>query len=81
MQQHCKQYEKEQKMEKIRVGVVGLGHRGRAMFKLAAKFDYVECAAACDILPRNRYERMWGGEILTIYYPWDKEWASEVADK
>ena len=30
-------------MKKIRVGVVGLGHRGRAMFKLAADgFDYVE---------------------------------------
>ena len=46
-------------MKKIRVGVVGLGHRGRAMFKLARKFDYVECAAACDILPRNWYEKQW----------------------
>ena len=46
-------------MEKIRVGVVGLGHRGRAMFKLAGKFDYVECAAACDVLPRNWYEKQW----------------------
>lgn len=46
-------------MKKIRVGVVGLGHRGRAMFKLAGKFDYVECVAACDILPRNWYETQW----------------------
>lgn len=46
-------------MEKIRVGVVGLGHRGRTMFKRSAKFDKVECAAACDILPRNWYEKQW----------------------
>jgi len=43
----------------VRVGVVGLGHRGRAMFKLAGKFDFVKCAAACDILPRNWYEKQW----------------------
>lgn len=46
-------------MKKIKIGVVGLGHRGRAMFKLAEKFDFVECAAACDILPRNWYEKRW----------------------
>lgn len=47
-------------MKKIRVGVVGLGHRGRAMFKLSADgFDYVEPAAACDIRPENWYEKQW----------------------
>ena len=47
-------------MDKIRVGVVGLGHRGRAMFKLAADgFDYVIPAAACDIKPSNWYEKQW----------------------
>ena len=46
-------------MEKIRVGVVGLGHRGRTMFKRSAKFADVECVAACDILPRNWYEKQW----------------------
>lgn len=47
-------------MKKIRVGVVGLGHRGRAMFKLAADgFDYVVPAAACDIRPVNWYEKQW----------------------
>ena len=46
-------------MKKLRVGVVGLGHRGREMFKLASVFDCVEPAAACDILPRNWYERQW----------------------
>lgn len=47
-------------MDKIRVGVVGLGHRGRAMFKLAADgFDYVVPAAACDIKPSNWYEKQW----------------------
>ena len=48
-------------MEKIKLGVVGLGHRGRFMFKLACEgFDCVEATAACDILPRNWYEKRWG---------------------
>ena len=43
-------------MDKIRVGLVGAGHRGRAMFSLAAKgFDFVVPAAACDIIPSNWY--------------------------
>ncbi len=50
-------------MKKIRVGVVGLGHRGRAMFEIThGSFDYVECAAACDILPHNWYEKQWLSE-------------------
>lgn len=44
--------------DKIRVGVVGLGHRGRHMLKLAAEgFDCVVPAAACDIIEKNWYER------------------------
>ena len=46
-------------MEKIRFGVVGLGHRGREMLKLAALFDCIIPVAACDILPRNFYETQW----------------------
>ncbi|MBR3847696.1 MAG: Gfo/Idh/MocA family oxidoreductase [Oscillospiraceae bacterium] len=46
-------------MEKIRVGTVGLGHRGREMTKMAALFPFVEVAALCDILPRNFYEQQW----------------------
>ena len=46
-------------MEKIRVGVVGLGHRGRELGKLAAEFPRVELAAACDLIPRNWYETQW----------------------
>jgi len=47
-------------MEKIRVGVVGLGHRGRAMFQLSADgFDCVIPAAACDIKASNWYEKQW----------------------
>ena len=49
--------------KKIRLGVVGLGHRGRAMYQLACKsFDFVEPAAACDILARNFYEKQWLSE-------------------
>ncbi len=46
-------------MEKIRIGVVGLGHRGREMFKLSSAFDFVELAAACDIIPDNWYKQQW----------------------
>ncbi len=46
-------------MKTIRIGVVGLGHRGRELGKLAAEFPQVELAAACDIIPKNWYETQW----------------------
>lgn len=47
-------------MKKMRLGVVGLGHRGRNMFKLAADgFDCVEAAAACDLREANWTETQW----------------------
>ena len=46
-------------MEKIRFGVVGLGHRGRYMTRLAQSFDRVELAAACDIDPLLWSELQW----------------------
>ena len=50
-------------MKKIKVGVVGLGHRGRGMFQLACRsFDFVEATAACDIRPHNFYEKQWLSE-------------------
>ncbi len=50
-------------MKQIRVGVVGLGHRGRWMFQLACRsFDFVEPAAACDLFPHNFYEKQWLSE-------------------
>ena len=49
-------------MKKLRVGVVGLGHRGRDMFTLAAKFPSVIPVAACDIRPHNFYEKQWHAE-------------------
>jgi len=57
--------------DKIRVGVVGLGHRGRHMLKLAAEgFDCVVPAAACDIIEKNWYERQWlSDKALAEMYP------------
>ena len=44
-------------MKELRVGVVGLGHRGRNMFRLAADgFDFVNPVAACDLIESNWYE-------------------------
>jgi len=38
-------------MRGIKLGVVGLGHRGQAMFSLATKLPGVEAAALCDNAP------------------------------
>jgi len=46
-------------MEKIRVGIVGLGARGRAMLRLASQFDCVDIAAGCDIRVHNWFEKQW----------------------
>lgn len=47
-------------MKQIRVGVVGLGMRGRDMFSLAVdSFDCAVPAAACDIKAVNWYEQQW----------------------
>lgn len=46
-------------MRTIRIGVVGLGHRGRELTKLSASFPFVEIAAVCDIKPVNWYETQW----------------------
>lgn len=46
-------------MKYIRFGVVGLGHRGRELLKIAAKFDCVIPVAVCDLIPANWYEKQW----------------------
>ena len=58
-------------MKKLRIGVVGLGHRGRGMFRLACdKFDFAVAAAACDKFPQNFYEQQWRcDEAIAKTYP------------
>jgi len=46
-------------MKKLRVGIVGLGARGRSMLKLVDMFDCVQIAAACDIRTHNWFEKQW----------------------
>ena len=46
-------------MEKIKVGVVGLGHRGRALVKMVALFDSAEVTAVCDLIEKNWFEQQW----------------------
>lgn len=47
-------------MEKVRVGIVGLGPRGRHMISLVVdSFDFVEFVAACDIDPLLWTETQW----------------------
>ena len=52
--------------KKIRVGVVGLGHRGRWMTRLVSMFDFAELVAACDILPRNWHTLCWLEEMPLV---------------
>ena len=57
-------------MAKIRIGVVGLGHRGREMAKLSGVFGCVEVAAMCDIRPHNFYETQWlSDKPMAEYFP------------
>lgn len=57
-------------MDKIKVGVVGLGHRGRAMVKYSDIFDNVEVPAVCDIRPNNWYKKQWlSDEPLSETFP------------
>ena len=58
-------------MKKLRVGVVGLGHRGRWMLQLSATgFDFVIPAAACDLFPANFYEKQWLSDMaLSEQFP------------
>ena len=46
-------------MERLKIGIVGLGPRGRSMIKLASKFEGVEVRAGCDIRAHNWYEKQW----------------------
>ncbi len=58
-------------MKKIRLGVVGLGHRGRELFKLScAGFEEILPAAVCDIKPDNFYKTQWLSDApLSEMYP------------
>ena len=72
-------------MKKIRFAVVGLGHRGRHMARLAAdNFDNVEFVAACDIDPLLWSETQWlQDQPLKAIYPEVKFYAdyAEMLDK
>lgn len=46
-------------MKKLRIGVVGLGHRGRLIASIVKAFDEAELVAGCDLNPDNWYERKW----------------------
>jgi len=47
-------------MERIRIVVVGLGHRGRHMTKLAARgFDCTDVVGVCDIDRDMWYQKQW----------------------
>lgn len=76
-------------MEKFKVGVVGLGHRGRAMIMLVKNyFPCAEVTAACEIDPVLWHETQWGQprpmkemlEGARYYEDYDTMLASEKLD-
>ena len=46
-------------MYNLKIGVVGLGLRGRELTKLAANFEGIKIGAVCDIKPENWYKQQW----------------------
>lgn len=42
-------------MKELKIGIVGLGSRGRALLTISTMFDYVKVVAACDLKPENWY--------------------------
>ncbi len=57
-------------MKKLRIGVVGLGHRGRELIKVSSAIDTAEIVAVCDIRPHNWYEKQWLSErALSEMFP------------
>ncbi len=57
-------------MKKLKIGVVGLGHRGRALAKIIASIDNAQLAAVCDIRPHNWYEKQWLSDMaLSEMFP------------
>ncbi|HAA74287.1 TPA: hypothetical protein DCE37_04105 [Candidatus Latescibacteria bacterium] len=41
-------------MDSVRVGVIGIGGRGRGHIRILSEYDDVELAAVCDLIPDNR---------------------------
>lgn len=56
-------------MDKIRLGMVGLGHRGRCLFRLAAGFPVCVPTAACDINPELWFESQRREKPLAEEFP------------
>lgn len=55
--------------KKLRLGVVGMGSRGRTMFRCAVLFDCIIPAAVCEVRPENWFEDKWGKVALAKEYP------------
>ena len=57
-------------MKKIKVGVVGLGHRGRELIKISSTFEHVEIKAVCDKFAHNWYQKQWLSDMaLSDMFP------------
>lgn len=57
-------------MKEVKLGIVGLGGRGRGLLSIAAGFECVKVVAACDILPGNWFNQQWGVTDVKGKYVW-----------
>ena len=46
-------------MKTIKLGMVGIGPRGRMLLEMVPSFEGVEVVAGCDIRPHNWYDKQW----------------------
>ena len=46
-------------MKTIRLGIVGIGPRGRMLLEMVPLFEGVEVVAGCDIRPHNWHKKQW----------------------
>ena len=46
-------------MKTVKLGMVGIGPRGRMLLEMVPSFEGVEVVAGCDIRPHNWYDKQW----------------------
>ena len=74
------------KLEKVRVGIVGVGERGSGTVVRLASIEGVEIKALCDVVPQrvksasNLLNQEFTGHDPTAYYENDESW-KQVCDR
>jgi len=60
-------------MKEVKLGIVGLGGRGRALLSIATSFKCVKLVSVCDILPENWFNQQLGVTDVKGKYCWSMQ--------